>query len=99
MVKYWISHRGNINDKLPMEENKPQYVLNALDKGFDVVIDVWVVDNKIFLGNEEPLYQINIDFLKNPLLWCRAKNFDALILLNNNRNYIHSFSHDKDDYV
>ena len=99
MVKYWISHRGNTNGRLPLEENKPEYILKALKNNYDVEIDVWVVNSVIWLGHDNPQYEINLNFLKNTKLWCHAKNFEALILLNENKDTIHSFSHDNDNYI
>ena len=37
-----ISHRGNIEKKINKKENDPDYLLNALDNGFDVEIDLRV---------------------------------------------------------
>ena len=35
-----IAHRGNIHGENPSEENKPEYIDAAIDKGYDVEIDV-----------------------------------------------------------
>ena len=45
-----ISHRGNLNNIDPENENNPDYVNNALDQGFNVEIDVRVFKNKLYLG-------------------------------------------------
>lgn len=37
-----IAHRGNISGPKPEFENNPEYIVQALDKGFDVEIDVWI---------------------------------------------------------
>jgi len=37
---YYISHRGNLSGSQPEFENKPAYIVEALNKGFDVEIDV-----------------------------------------------------------
>ena len=36
-----ISHRGNLKGINPQRENEPLYIVEALEKGFDVEIDVW----------------------------------------------------------
>ena len=35
-----ISHRGNVNGKLPNRENTISYIKEAIAKGFDVEIDI-----------------------------------------------------------
>lgn len=92
------SHRGNTEGPKPEMENSPVYVKEALEKGYHVEIDVWKINNNIYLGHDNPEYQIDIMFLKSdPNIICHAKNVEALIyLLNNN---IHCFGHNKDDYV
>ena len=57
-----ISHRGNLSGPNPNRENSKEYILEALDKGYSVEIDVWLVKDKIYLGHDNPEYEINIDF-------------------------------------
>ena len=90
-----ISHRGNINGSKPEMENKPEYVQQALDLGYDVEIDVWLIDGNFFLGHDEPQYKIERSFLQNKHLWCHAKNIEAFYRMIDD-NKIHCFSHDKD---
>jgi len=89
-----IAHRGNIKGRFPEMENNPSYVSEALKKGFDVEIDVWKIDNKLFLGHDKPEFSISLDFLKNEKLWCHAKNISALYFLL--KNNIHCFWHQND---
>jgi hypothetical protein len=90
-----ISHRGNINGKNEKLENSPSYVKKALDLGYDVEVDVWVVNDKFYLGHDNPQYEIPIEFLKNEKLWCHAKNIIALNKML--ENDIHCFWHQEDD--
>lgn len=90
-----ISHRGNINGPQPELENSPEFVNEALDAGFDVEIDVWLSNDKLYLGHDYPKYEISEEFLFNKRLWCHAKNLDALeFMLKNN---IQCFWHQIDD--
>ena len=91
-----ISHRGNIDGKLQHMENKPEYILNALSKGFEVEVDVWYVGSKIYLGHDFPQYEIEENFLENEKIWCHAKNIECLSFLIENKK-IHSFWHQNDD--
>ncbi len=91
-----ISHRGNILGRKKQLENNPDYVENALKLGYDVEIDVWLIDGEFFLGHDEPQYQVHGTFLMNKGLWCHAKNIDAFYLMSLDSR-IHYFSHDQDE--
>ena len=45
---YLISHRGNINGIHKNDENKPEYINNALGQNYDVEVDVRYHDGKFF---------------------------------------------------
>lgn len=97
MVKYFIAHRGNTKGPNPAKENHPEYILEALEQGFDVEIDVWYIRDQWFLGHDKPEYLIFLDFLKKPNLWCHAKNFQALTELLKHK--VHVFSHNIDPVI
>ena len=96
-----ISHRGNINGRDPERENSPDYILEALNS-YEVEIDVWLINDKWYLGHDKPQYEIDKDFIrwKKHGLWCHAKNIDALYELSDknegftNHKY---FWHQEDD--
>ena len=94
-----ISHRGNINGRNESHENKPHYIENALSQGFDVEVDIWINNDKLFLGHDFPETEIETSFLeeRRNKLWCHAKNLPALEWLTENK--FHCFFHDKDEYV
>lgn len=94
-----IAHRGNTRGPDVTRENSPEYIDEAISNGFDVEIDVWVNKDKLALGHDYMQYEISPTFLfeRASVLWCHAKNLDALIFLT--KNSLHAFSHDKDDYV
>ena len=78
-----ISHRGNINGRDESRENHPEYIQSALDKGYDVEIDVWLTSyNQFYLGHDKPQYFVKSEFLEKDGLWCHAKNIDALYKMN-----------------
>lgn len=88
-----ISHRGNTIGSNPSNENRPDIILKTLED-FDCEIDLWVINNNLFLGHDEPQYAINEDFLSNKGLWIHAKNIEALDFLNGKKlNY---FWHQED---
>ena len=93
----WIAHRGNLLGPVPKLENHPDQIDTAIHKGFDVEIDVWKIHNKLYLGHDEPVYSIDIDFLQRDVIWCHAKNLEALEFLLNNG--IHCFYHESDKFT
>ena len=97
-MKRIISHRGNIEGPNPEKENHPDYILNALSKGFDVEIDLRVIGDRLYLGHDEPQYEIDVSFLYKSGMWIHAKNIDAAYYLTL-RNALHWFFHDQDDCV
>jgi hypothetical protein len=94
-----ISHRGNTTGPNKDLENTPEYIDQALDQGFDVEIDVWVIDTNIFLGHDTPDHSISSSFLidRRNKLWCHAKNLDAMTVLK--ALDMNAFFHDTDKYV
>ena len=92
---FYISHRGNISGQNKESENKPEYIKIALEKGFEVEIDVRFKDSQFYLGHDFAKYKIESSFLLNEKLWCHAKDIEAM----NNLKKIkaHYFWHQEDD--
>lgn len=78
---FFISHRGNIEGPNPNEENKVEYICEAINQNYDVEVDVWFKNNQFFLGHDEPQYIIDMEFLNNNKLWLHAKNLDCFYKL------------------
>jgi hypothetical protein len=92
-----ISHRGNTKGSDISIENNPNHIKNLIYSNIYTEVDVWFIDEKFYLGHDAPQYEIDLNFLKNKLLWCHAKNLDALQkLLNEN---INCFWHQNDDFT
>jgi len=95
-----ISHRGNINGKNESEENKPKYIIESINLGYDCEVDLWVKNNNLFLGHDLPQYNIPLSFLQENWkhLWVHCKNIEALTFLNELEDpSIHFFWHQEDD--
>jgi hypothetical protein len=96
-----ISHRGNINGPDKNLENVPEHILNAISQGFDVEVDTWFINNKIYFGHNGPEYLVNLPFLfsisKNA--WFHCKNIDALYFFTNDFPNFKFFWHQNDDYA
>ena len=59
-----ISHRGNIRGAVPDKENRPSYIDCAIGSGYDVEIDLRMIDGELWLGHDEPQYRIEHSCLK-----------------------------------
>jgi len=94
-----IAHRGNLDNGSKLaEENTPEQVIECINQGFDVEIDVWRINNEFFLGHDKPQHKIEYKFLENKNLWCHAKNHEALSVMIYNHK-INCFWHDTDKYT
>lgn len=91
-----ISHRGNFSGPNPTHENSPSYVMEALNAGFDVEIDLWYIDGVLSLGHDKPEYPTDYSFLSNKGLWIHCKNIMALSFMANYA-YYNVFYHNTDD--
>lgn len=96
----FISHRGNINGKDLERENSPGYIIEALNKKYDVEVDIWHKNNKWYLGHDEPKYVINLEKLKKYYnnIWFHCKNIESLEKFYNYKNLTY-FWHDNDSYT
>ena len=94
-----ISHRGNTLGVDPSNENKPEVILDCINKGICVEIDLRLFNNKPYLGHDEAQYEISLNFLLENKDWfwvhCKEKeSFDYAL-----RHNLHCFWHDVDDYT
>tara|TARA_B100001939_G_scaffold310511_1_gene292485 strand:- start:56 stop:493 length:438 start_codon:yes stop_codon:yes gene_type:complete len=97
-LQFLISHRGNISGK-SLLENSPDYIDNALEKGFDVEIDIRYIDNKLLLGHDKGQYPISLDWIneRKNKLWVHCKDKYSIEYLNSKSSEIHFFFHEDDD--
>ena len=93
---FLISHRGNLNGRQPYRENHPDYIDEAISEGFNVEIDIWLIDDKWVLGHDGGQHIISVDWLldRKSSLWVHAKNLYALSQLYDTD--IHYFWHQND---
>ena len=91
-----ISHRGNIDGRIPEYENNPNYIEAALSLGYDVEIDLWFIDGKTYLGHDEPQYEIDDDWLGERIdkIWVHCKNIESLNWIRSTN--LHYFWHETD---
>ena len=75
-----ISHRGNVDGRIIERENHPDYIDEAIHAGYNVEIDVWMIEGVLLLGHDEPQYGITQQWLndRHYSLWLHCKNIEAM---------------------
>lgn len=93
-----ISHRGNIDGPMESWENEPTYIDLAINKGFDVEVDVWYVEKILYLGHDKPQYGVDPRWFRDRLtkLWIHCKNVEAILFFNRNKYLFNYFWHEND---
>jgi hypothetical protein len=94
-----ISHRGNLTGRIPSNENHPNYIDEAINAGFDVEVDMWWVDGRVYLGHDEPTYEVDNEWLvdRADKLWVHCKNVELLNWIRS--TILHWFWHEGDTMV
>lgn len=94
----FIAHRANLYGPNKQSENKQDTIETAISLGFDCEIDVWYLNNTLWLGHDYPETLTSYEFLEkhNDRLWVHCKNLEALLMLKTKFN---CFYHDKDVYT
>lgn len=99
-----ISHRGNLEGPDPSTENTLSQIYKCLDKGFDVEVDVWILDNQICLSHDNPTHfekkeivELKDFYELSGNLWIHCKNREALEFFSNKS--FHYFWHESDRYT
>jgi hypothetical protein len=95
----YISHRGNLSSINPSLENSPKYIEDALQQNYYVEIDLWMQNNKLFLGHDLPQYEIDKAFLNNKYFFVHCKNDEALNIMSNEILDCEYFWHQEDKYT
>jgi hypothetical protein len=100
----YIAHRGLIFGPDYEKENKVSTIDFALDNGFDVELDLWVIDHKLYLGHDfKDIKKISFGYIseRKENLWIHAKNSEALQFLSalDKNEDLHYFWHQEDDYT
>lgn len=72
----YISYRGLLKGQDPQAENTPEQIGKAFNSGFSCMVDAWRVDNKIYLGSNQPVTEVSAEYLKGTKFWINARNAD-----------------------
>lgn len=92
-----ISHRGNIEGKVPERENHPDYIDEAIELGYDVEIDLWSIEGVLLLGHDKPQYGISQQWLNERVnkIWIHCKNIEAMEWMDSITGFLY-FWHEED---
>lgn len=96
-----IAHRANLFGPDKNNENSPAQIIRAIEKKFDVEVDVWVIDNAIYFGHDEPIYECSEQFVLKIIekTWFHCKNSEALYYLPKKFPGIKYFWHQSDYFT
>lgn len=93
----YIAHRGLFKGPNKKLENNPDQIQLAISQGFECEVDLRVVDDKLYLGHDEPQYEVSEDWLKKSRLWIHSKNKEAMSWLYYNQSYKFNYFWHEDD--
>jgi hypothetical protein len=91
-----VIHRG-----YPGCGNNEQDILKihkSLEQGYDAEVDIWKVNNKLYLGHDRPCTPFDLDSLPIDRTWYHCKNGSAYEFFLNERKDCNAFVQDKDPY-
>lgn len=94
-----IAHRGNTKGPNKNLENTIKHIESAISNGFDVEIDIWGLNNDLYLGHDAANTKVDSSWLElhSGSLWIHCKNSVALSIMSNSKhNY---FFHHTDAYT
>jgi len=96
----WILHRGLMNGPDPEKENKEELLWQRLSEGWDIEADLWLVNDKFWLGHDKPVDLLqDIQLLELSRVWIHCKNIPMLQYMTEKNPGAPFFSHDTDDAV
>ena len=72
----YISYQGIYDGQNYEDANTPKQINKALGKGFSCLIYVWRIDNKLYVGNGQPVIEVTEKYIQGPRFWINAVNTD-----------------------
>jgi hypothetical protein len=103
-VQQHICHRGNLHGANPKLENNFGILIQRAIQGYHVELDVWYIDEQLWLGHDKPDHKISLEWLaSNKRRLIHAKDgpaFEYLLREAGKRGLdLHVFYHTEEDYV
>ena len=72
----YISYQGIYDGQNYEDANTPKQINKALGKGFSCLIYVWRINNKLYVGNGQPVIEVTEKYIQGPRFWINAVNTD-----------------------
>ncbi len=96
-----IAHRANINGPSSKYENTIYNINKCIKLGFDVEIDIRVINGKLYLGHDKATQMIEEKELNKfkEHSWIHCKNLEAITFFSNNIIKFNYFWHENDSYT
>jgi hypothetical protein len=61
---FYISYQGIYDGKDYEDANTPKQISKAQQRGFSCLIDVWRINNKLYVGNGQPLIEVTEKYIQ-----------------------------------
>ena len=74
----YISYQGIYDGKDFESANTPNQIGNAFNNGYSCMVDVWRIDNKLYVGSEEAPIEVTDKYLQGNRFWLNARNTDMV---------------------
>lgn len=96
-----IAHRANINGSNFASENRLSQIKKCIELGYDIEIDIRFLNNKLYLGHDNPQEIICEDVLFEikERCWIHCKNLEAINYFNKFGIIYNYFWHENDKYT
>lgn len=97
----FISHRGNLNGPNEERENSLAYIDEAINKGYDVEVDLRSKNGFLYFGHDTPDHEVNPMWIekRKDNLWLHIKDYDSLVWVSENTTALKYFCHESDRYT
>jgi len=70
----YISYQGIYDGQNFEDANTPSQITKALNYGFSCMVDVWRIDNQLYLGTLIPNIPVTEKYLQGNRFWINARN-------------------------
>jgi len=72
----YISYQGIFDSQNFEDANTPAQIGRAFNAGYSCMVDVWRVNNQLYLGSFEPTTEVTEKYLQGVRFWINARNVD-----------------------
>jgi hypothetical protein len=70
----YISYQGIYDGQNFEDANTPSQITKALNYGFSCMVDVWRIDNQLYVGTLAPNIPVTEKYLQGNRFWINARN-------------------------